>query len=248
MGNTDKEQDSKVYGIDKWREIRERVNDKNDKYGLIDKTSVDDWNDAVAIFSRRLMRFYINPINKLIPGITGEGFIIVTAQCALIETFAAFKEGKVYNREKDENEIYYNASKDLFVKFLTKELIFEGIFHNNQDQINCPHSAERFYSKVRCGLMHEARTKDEWIIHKEEENYARNNPRYKKTGKFIKEKSNKKIIFRNQLQKSLEKYFEQYKEDLRNKDEANNNLRRLFARKLDDLFDVEDIEGYEWWN
>lgn len=180
-------------------------------------------------------------------GITGEGFVIVTAQCALIETFAAFKEGKVYDREQEENEIYYFNSRNLFVKFLTTESIFEGIFFNS-NQINCPHSAEQFYSEVRCGLMHEARTKGKWIIHKNEENYARNNPRYKKTGKFIKEnRQHEKIIFRNQLQKALEKYFEQYKSDLRNSDESHNNLRRFFARKLDHLYGREK-DHFEWWS
>ncbi len=242
MGNIDKEKVSKVYGIDKWKELR---NSLDDNYNFS-----EDWKEAVEIFSRRLRRYYINPINKLKGGFTGEGFVIVTAQCALIETLAAFKEGKVYDRNKEENEIYYKDSRKLFVKFLTTESIFEGIFFNNNHQPNCPHNAEQFYSKVRCGLMHEARTKDEWIIHKEEENYARKNPRYKKTGKFIKEnRQHKKIIFRNQLQDILEKYFEQYKSELKDSDEKYNQLRRLFGRKIDDLYDTPaEDRNLKWWN
>ncbi len=136
-----------------------------------------------------------------------------------------------------------NTAGDLFVDFLNTEPIFEGIFYNNNHQINCPYSAEQFYSKVRCGLMHETRTKGEWIIHRDEEDYTRNNPRHKRTGKFIKEnKQQKKVIFRNQLQKALENYFKQCKEAL--KTSGNEELRRLFARKLDHLFDVKD--NFEW--
>jgi len=98
--------------------------------------------------------------------------------------------------------------------------------------------------------MHEARTKDEWIIHQEEENYARKNPRYKKTGKSIKEnKQHKKIIFRNQLQDILERYFGQYKSESKDSDEKYNKLRRLFARKIDDLYDIPaEDRNLKWWN
>ena len=235
-----REKTSKVYGVDRWKEIRVGLDEKYN--------SSDEWKEAVDIFSRRIRRYYLNPINKLKDGITGEGFVIVTAQCALIETFAAFKEGKVYDRNKKESEIYYNNSRNLFVKFLTTESIFEGVFFNN-NQTNCPHNAEQFYSKVRCGLMHEARTKDEWIIHQDEENYSKKRPKYKKTGKFIKENNqHKKIIFRNQLQYALEEYFEQYKSKLKKSDEKYNKLRRLFARKLDDLYDIPEDRNLEWWN
>ena len=60
--------------IDKWIEIKERL---DGKYELNDETK-EDWKDAVNIFSRRLQRYYITPINELKKGITGEGFPIVT--------------------------------------------------------------------------------------------------------------------------------------------------------------------------
>jgi len=109
MGNIDKEKASKVYGIDRSQELRSSL---DDNYNFS-----EDWKEAVEIFSRRLRRHYINPFNKLKGGITGEGFVIVTAQCALRETFAAFREGKVYDRNKEENEIYYKDSRKLFAKF-----------------------------------------------------------------------------------------------------------------------------------
>ncbi len=107
MEKTKREKNAKVYGIDKWKNVRNRL---NGNYTLNSKTS-NDWNEAVDIFSRRLKRFYINPINNLMPKIKGEGFIIVTAQCALRETFAAFKEGKIYNYDVNPDEIYYKHSR-----------------------------------------------------------------------------------------------------------------------------------------
>jgi hypothetical protein len=157
MGNTDKERASKVYGIDKWKEIRKRI---NGIYELNEETS-GNWKEAVEIFSRRLQRFYINPINKLKKDIKGEGFPIVTVQCALIETFAAFKEGKVYDRSKEENGIYYKDSRQLFVYFLESEKLFLNNFSGNNPR------ADKFYADVRCGLMHETRSKKDWVIKKQ---------------------------------------------------------------------------------
>ena len=50
----------------------------------------------------------------------------------------------------------YSSSSDIFISFLTNRMPFKDEF--NKDQ------ARDFYISVRCGLLHEARTKNGWTI------------------------------------------------------------------------------------
>lgn len=225
--------------IDTWKKLR---TDLNSNYG-----HSDNWIQAINLFDKRIQSKYFLPIQSLITnlGKEGEGFPIVTIQCALIETFAAFREGSIYNHNKPDNgglTYEYWDSGELFVRFLNTASIFKGIFYsidnvgNKQD--NVPFSATQFYSQVRCGLMHETRTKGKWVINAT----ANDNPSDKK---FIKQRTKGNIIYRTLFQIALTEYFESYKSDLQNTDAAFNPLRRLFARKLDHLYDLKD--NFEWW-
>ncbi len=183
----------------------------------------------------------------------GEGFPILTAQCALIETFAAYKKGKIFKSDlKEEDGIYYKGSRKLFIDFLESETLFKGNFGGDSKP-----SAEDFYSDVRCGLMHETRTKNNWIIHANVNNTSSINSSRKKeiteTTFILKGNSGKHIVFRNQLQCVLEKYFEYYSDILSSSDNSFHNLsrRRFFARKLDHLYlDTKEIkeDKSDWWN
>lgn len=238
------------YWVNKWKEIRGSL---NNNYKLNDENRVF-WNTAIEIFSERLQKFYITPINELKKGNKGQGFVIVTAQCALIETFAAFKKGRIYDRgkydsnKKEKDQIYYIDSGSLFIEFLKIEPEFKDIF--------CPLSREKigagkFYTDVRCGLLHETRTRVDWVIKADGFDYHK---KQKKEGKdfnynceFIIKREGKIIIFRNQFQKRLENYFDNYKEDLKKSGVAFEELRRLFARKLDHLFDITKDDSFDWW-
>lgn len=169
MEKTNRKKDAET-NQKKWNDIRKRI---NNKYELNDETS-EDWKSAVSIFSERLQNFYINPIRTLTSGNTGEGFPIVTVQCALIETFAAFKKGKVYDRKVSEDGIYYKESGKLFVDFLESEQLFSKNFNGDNPK------ADKFYADVRCGLMHETKTKKDWIIRADALHYAKENPKRKK--------------------------------------------------------------------
>jgi hypothetical protein len=87
----------------------------------------------------------------------GEGFAIVTLHCSLIEFLAATLEGKAYRLPKKgapriDKKVEYSDSHDMFVRFLKSRLPFDKMFSDNG-------TAEDFYASVRCGLLHEARTK-----------------------------------------------------------------------------------------
>jgi hypothetical protein len=114
-------------------------------------------------FRGRLQDRYLDPIKTLQDHghWQGEGFSIVAIQCSLLEFLESTLQGKNYRYLKRGEKVgpyEYSSSKDIFVDFLCKRQPFKGVF--GQD----PDLAEDFYVGVRCGLLHEARTKNGWLI------------------------------------------------------------------------------------
>lgn len=210
----------------------------------------NDWNEVIERFKARIDDFYFAPIenvkdpNKL----KGEGFTILTIQCALIEMFAAFKYGKIHKHDKRNTDpnYTYNRSNDCFIPILHSEPIFENHFYrfeNGNKVTDQPFSSTEFYNKVRCGLMHEARTKGEWVIN------AKRTYHGDETIYITRNTINQKIsIDRTILNKQLRKYIQDYLNSLSQNNADGNTLRRLFARKLDHLYDKNpDTTSYDWW-
>jgi hypothetical protein len=113
---------------------------------------------------------------------------------------------------------------------------FYRIDENGKKEKDKPYSAEKFYASIRSSLVHETRTKNQWKI------------KVKKScndGIFIDKIGNDFILYRSEFQKQIENYFNDYLADLR--EPSNNELRRLFARKLDHLLEFKNKNGYEWW-
>ncbi|TDE18401.1 hypothetical protein [Dyadobacter psychrotolerans] len=127
----------------------------------------EHWAEIVKRFEARINDFYFSPIDRIKDPneLKGEGFTILTIQCALIEMFAAFKYGKIHKFDKKNIDPKYNykTANECFIPFLHSEQIFENHFYkfdnNGKKLCDEPFSATEFYNKVRCGLMHEARTK-----------------------------------------------------------------------------------------
>jgi len=214
----------------------------------------EDWKTIIKLFENRIKDFYFAPINDILRpnNRKGEGFSVLTLQCALIEMFAAFKQGKIHTHKrpkKDEKRPtyeYYDSDK-CFVEFLESEDVFENQFFikDRETNIITAHpifDAKEFYGKVRCGLMHEARTKEDWLISAAE-------PEKDDVAKFLfYDQSDKtKKINRTILQKQLEKYFSSYIKKLSIEDNEGQSLRRLLARKLDHLYDVPAELSFDWW-
>lgn len=206
----------------------------------------DNWRAAINLFTARLEDKFFNPIQKIIDTkrFKGEGFAILAVQCALIEFFAAFRNGKIFNHNAGKNspQYEYKGSAKLYVDFLHTANIFENVFYtidaDGNKNLGHPFDANLFYSQVRCGLLHEARTKGEWTVN------VKKNSRKEKI--FIIQVEEKKQIYRTVLNYLLKDYLNRYCEEL--KQNNNQNLRRLFARKLDDLFDMSpDPEKFDWW-
>jgi len=225
--------------ISSWKTIREKVKD-NYKFN-------PDWEEAIKLFKNRLDRKFFNPIEELIKQKKqeGEGFTIVTTQCALIESLASFKTGQIFNHKKNKSspKYEYNESKKMFVDFLNENSIFENNFWTLKDgnlEKDTPFSADKFYSDVRCGLMHEARTKNEWFINTTKKSI--------KTEKIFLEKEGDKVkILRSILHYRLKAAVDSYCSELADNNEDGEKLRRFFGRKLDHLFDIDRDKNYDWW-
>jgi hypothetical protein len=208
----------------------------------------EDWEEIIERFEARIENFYFKPIKtvKNLNLFKGEGFTILTIQCALIEMFAAFKYGKIHKFDKNNTDpnYTYKRADACFIPFLQSESIFENHFYTNQNGnkvADQPFSATEFYNKVRCGLMHEARTKGDWVINAKIDYEGQETT-------FITQKANKISVDRTVLNKLLKQYFNQYLNNLRQDNADGEKLRRLFARKLDHLYDIQADNNFDWWD
>lgn len=192
---------------------------------LVENTQPRDWQKAYdRFFVERLRSRYFAPIRALqrAKRLKGEGFAIVAIQCSLIEFLGATLEGKTYrnmrncngDRNPNLNEHEYCDSKGMFVRFLANRPPFNETFVSEE-------LARSFYSDVRCGLLHEARTKGYWLIRAEGDSGALidiTNPKAK-------------IVYRDNFQQAFDQFVEWYREEL----QASTELQQAFIRKFDGL-------------
>ncbi|MBW4890184.1 hypothetical protein KXQ82_10675 [Mucilaginibacter sp. HMF5004] len=231
--------------ITKWKDIRLKLNQQY----IYDK----EWGKAIILFNQRFTRKYFDPIQQLIDEgkLKGEGFTILTVQCALIEAFASLRSGEIFDHTKNTGspKYTYKNSQKIFTKFLQSAAIFKNIFwvddsaSSGQTIPDKPFSAESFYKDVRCGLMHEARTKGKWII-----NAAPLRFKTKTEKIFIEHENGKNKIYRTILHYRLKRHLADYTSDLKKTGSEGEILRRFFARKMDHIFEeVADGTKFEWW-
>lgn len=174
------------------------------------------WHEAFTeFFKSRLELRYLKPIKILQDNdkLQGEGFSIVAIQCSLIEFLESTAQGKNYRHWQRDvilgtNE--YSSSQTMFVDFLRNRAPFSNTFDSA--------SAQDFYVSVRCGLLHEAQTKNGWRI-------KANCP----AGVVANVKD--RIVYRNNFQSALLKYVEAYGADL----QVNTDLQQAFIRKFENV-------------
>jgi hypothetical protein len=175
------------------------------------------WKRAFAdYFYTRLSLRYLNPIKLLQDDETfqGQGFSIVAIQCSLIEFLESTLQGKSYRFSRRGlpplGPYEYSSSSDIFVSFLLNRTPFNNDFTKG--------IARDFYEGVRCGLLHEARTKNGWTI------WAKASGRGTIDGI-------QKIVYRNNFQAGLLSFVEWYKGALT----SDIDFQRAFIRKFDSL-------------
>lgn len=124
------------------------------KYSVNDwKTARDnsDWAKMINIFKDRIEGRFLKPIELIA---THEdikefsGFSILALDCLVIEALQQFHEGK--------NETPRNRIKNAFITFLTTRESFKNFFNEE--------TASTFFDHFRCGLLHQAQTKEKSLI------------------------------------------------------------------------------------
>jgi len=175
------------------------------------------WDKAFGdYFHQRLSLRYLDPIKILQHNSTyqGEGFSILVIQCSLLEFLESTVQGTSYRYRPrgapPPGPYEYSSSSDIFVSFLTKRMPFANDFDEPR--------ARDFYEGVRCGLLHEARTKNGWTI------WAKN------AGNALID-ANRKIVYRNNFQEGLLTFVSWYKTAL----PSDRSLQEAFIRKFDSL-------------
>lgn len=192
--------------MQKKKDIKIAVNLTIEDWNKLDKNKNNYWKEACKFFEERIETRYLEPIEAIqkLNINEGEGFAMLNLQCSLIETFECFINGwlfylegrnLVWKDKKGKVASYKNntvKSKQIFISFFNR--------FNNEFKIK----GEDFYTNVRCGLLHETQTKNNWVIR-----VADND-----TDKCYDDKEDKKIIYRNNFQKKLKKLLENYQQAL----------------------------------
>ena len=108
--------------------------------------------------------------------------------------------------------------------------------------MDSPQVASDFYSQVRCGLMHEGRTKGNWLI-----SLSPKRVKVKVDSQFIIEEASGRKLLRTVFHYRLLAYLAEYQGELREQNAKGRRLRKFFARKMDHLFDFVPDHVYDWW-
>ncbi len=121
-------------------------NETRDDYislGLRLSSPVHIWEKAIEIMCGRIEGRYLDPMGALIEAdVNKNGFAAMALCCLLIETLLQFREG--YPQTPD------RQNKRCYSSFLQTQL--GHVF--NQEMAN------RFYTDIRCGVLHSAQTKN----------------------------------------------------------------------------------------
>ena len=180
-------------------------------------SNMDDcalWNQALDVFESRMDERYIEPVQEMQNNLnsTGEGFSVVAILCSLIEALETFYEGKCFNPDGPANDYEYGngCSGQLFTSFLKNKSPFSNSFNQNL--------AIDFYKNVRCALLHEAMTRNGWVIRVD-------------TNSLIDIRGNKKILNRNILLAEIKDYIKEYRTSV-----LQSSVRKqAFIRKMDGI-------------
>lgn len=191
-----------------WRDFR-------DKFNLPANRCPEIWARAFdEYFYPRLDTRYLQPIEAIM-GINraeGEGFSIMAIYCTLVEFLESTVLGKNYDYKASvETEIVYPKSESIFISFLENRPPFSGKFNDGL--------AKDFYLKIRCGLLHEAKTKGGWRILEVSQDQSTIIDRVEK------------IVYRNDFQLAIKQFIAWYRSELQMK----RQFQEAFVRKFDHL-------------
>jgi hypothetical protein len=209
---------SAFINVAQWKNAREQLIN-----GLLwGKNETSDWEVVFELLHTRIKTRFLNPIDWILEKRydRGEGFSIVALQCILIEFLEAFYQGKIYTTSKKPREFEYNSSKKLFSDFLMNHEPFSRHFTSKVH-------ANGFFDNIRCGLLHEAATKETSKIN--------NAPRHDMLVSFEPDDPSNMRIYRENFYKAIKEFIESYRIELL----SNTELQVNFIRKMDDICGIK---------
>jgi hypothetical protein len=118
----------------------------SDDWTALDKTDAAHWPKAVAIVRDRLHGRFLHFADKCLLDVYS-GFVVLSIDCLLAETIQQFIEGRKHSKKK---------SKEIFMRFLERPQ-FQPYFASEEIRL-------AFYSDIRCGLLHQAEAKNQWLV------------------------------------------------------------------------------------
>ena len=213
-----------------WATLRTQIRDK--------QKLQEEWEYVIQMFHNRVIDRYFSPIDFLLSSkekSKGEGFSILTIECALIEFIASTVNGMVFNFDgtKRKSYLYTNSSK-WYIRFLNEAYIFEGYFFGINNFIK----AHEFYKDVRCALIHEAQTRNGWTV----SIYNKNKEEDKKNEILFENK----VIYRTALNSALKKYFIEFCREAKEETPKGRKYRKFIARRFDIIHEIEPDNSF-WW-
>jgi hypothetical protein len=179
------------------------------------------WGSAFRRFYRmRIDTRYLQPLASIQQhdAQLGEGFAIAALFCSLIEFLESCERGDNFHfigQTGDTlqlNEYSERQAARYFKEFLKTRKPLDSLIPSTL--------VDSFYRDVRCGLLHEARTKGGWFI-----------STAASRGALISQKGGKITLYRNRLVPALEEYFCEYRTRLF----TDPGTQQAFIRKFDHL-------------
>lgn len=207
----------------------------------LDKSNNINWDSAFDFFEERIRTRYLNPIKAILDvgSNAGEGFAVVNLQCSLIETIESFINGWVNEFDIDKRKPVWKK-EGVIAKYPTVEKtknlrnvdIFTSFF-KERIPFNTYHIlGNEFFRDVRCGLLHETQTKNNWKIKK-----GKNSDKA-----FEVDSKGFKIIYRENFQKAIETVVQKYKDAIINGNEFDEisscELRKNFIYKFNHICNI----------
>lgn len=189
--------------------------------GLNSESDHNVWTRAIDVFRDRIYGRYLNPIDKLLsydPNVNG--FAAMALMCLLIDSFMQFRYGLPQSQPE--------MSRRNYVSFMSDYL---GIDRRDSN---------KFYSDIRCGILHSAETKSGSYL--TPENYPKPIEAVSLPGGKIVLK-----VYVRAMYHVLDKYVNNYCNNLMDAD--NTICRKNFITKMNAItMKLDDLNGdYELW-
>ncbi len=209
---------SEFINVDQWKQFRLALINEI----LRSNAKQEDWQKAFQLLHTRIKTRFLNPIDWILEKgyNVGEGFSVVALQCILIEFLEACYQGKVYTTSNNPRAFEYNSSRKLFSDFLMGHKPFSEYFTTNAN-------ANGFFDNIRCGLLHEAATKETSRIN--------NAPSHDMLVLLEPDDPTNMRIYRENFYKAILKYIETYESELL----TDRQLQINFVRKMDDICGIQ---------